>query len=147
MNINKALTLILIVATFSGSLFAGHRDGGHQQKRLAFLTEKLELSQAQSEAVKGIMNNAKAEGQSYRENIQQLKQQVKQEMSKASPDKGVVQQLNRQISDQKTELMLIRAQAHKDMKALLNAEQQGKLELLHEMRQEKRQQRRERHEH
>ncbi|WMS86614.1 Spy/CpxP family protein refolding chaperone [Pleionea litopenaei] len=139
------LTYVALVISSSFAFAGPHHDHADKGKRhIEFLTDKLQLDEAQVEAIKNVFASQKAQATPYHQSMKSLKQALHQELNSDSPDKAKLSELNRQISDNKTELMLIRKQTEKQMNAVLTTEQQAKLEVLKEMRQDKRERRKSR---
>ena len=99
------------------------RDAGHQARGMA---ARLELTDAQSEAMAKIRAEGQARDVPLRKQLRQLRHELKGEMMKDEPSEKAAAGLARQMGEVRTRLQTARLQDRLAMRQLLTAEQRDK---------------------
>lgn len=122
-----AVFILLASVVFPLSSTAGPH---HPEHKLEKMEKLLNLTDDQSAAIKEIVMTAHEQAKPTREAIKPLKESLHQALKADSVDEQTVRQLSAQISEKKTDLMLLHNRTQRLVKAQLTAEQAEKFETM-----------------
>lgn len=125
----QVITILMLFASvvFSVNSIAGPH---HPEHKLEKMEKLLDLTDDQSVAIKEIVMTAHEQAKSIKETIKPLKKSLHQALKADSVDEQNVRQLSAQISEKKTDLMLLHNRTQRLVKAQLTAEQAEKFDTM-----------------
>jgi len=131
--------LILSTASLASSDEISHQPGGkhHQQmndKKLAKLTRKLDLSESQQADIKALKSEANEQMKELKPAMKAFKQQVKTLMSADSFDEQAFSELHESNQEVFSQMALIKAKSKFAMKSVLTEEQLEKFKAMQHKR-------------
>jgi periplasmic protein CpxP/Spy len=121
-----ALAVALIGAVAVSQTVASHRHGGFEQHLLGFMTDYLDLTDAQQAQVKDILSKEKPTIQPLLDQLKQGHQSLMALETSGTFDEGKVRALATQQTQTMTELIVQKARIHNELFQLLTPDQKAK---------------------
>jgi Spy/CpxP family protein refolding chaperone len=133
MKIRNLIPGILCILLAAGAALAqpgdcrGDRGPGDRGDRLERMTERLDLSADQVEAIRAIQDKSREKGLETRKEILRLENELEGVLLRDDPDSGKAAELVRRIGALRTEQQVRRMETRLAVRAQLTEEQQDKL--------------------
>ncbi len=120
----KLMSLKAVLATLILSFSLAASAGPHHPEHyLEMMQKQLELSDDQVTAIREVMKNNKPKKEAIHNKLKTLKKDLHQQMKAENVDANAIKSINQKIASQKSDLMLLKLNARKEIAAQLSSQQ------------------------
>jgi len=113
-----------------GPGFGGPGCGGPGDGKPCLMADRLDLSEAQQEAIDAIHEKSRAQNLELRKQVMRLRNELKGEMLKDAPDQGKVVGLTENIGKLRTQMQVNQAKTRLAVRQQLTTEQRDKMMMM-----------------